>query len=180
MELVTPNGRIGTPHWRVEDLAKVTVKALYGADQQPLMEHGYMAHAVAPLKVGRIFFADQIVAMVIAETAEIAEQAASAVEIAYAANVPSGTMDSAGAKVVKPKSLGEIELSSGNVEKGFNKQPSASTPGTRLRHSTTTPSNSSKPPAPGGRASTATRNSWFGSPHRTRAASSTASRSSWA
>ena len=36
MELVTPNGRIGTAHWRVEGVAKVTGQALYGADQKPV------------------------------------------------------------------------------------------------------------------------------------------------
>ena len=137
--IITPNGRIGTPHWRLEGVAKVTGTALYGADQtattsgegrallsseeksnavavstapmlhaalctapiatgritaihdararaipgvceiltyrnigkkikpgKPMLEHGYMAQAVAPLRSDEIFFADQIVAVVIA------------------------------------------------------------------------------------------------------------------
>ncbi len=192
MDLITPNGRIGTPHWRVEGVAKVTGKALYGADQQPslgtesrarqsagepvlehvttqpiahavaltspialgrilrlddaaaraipgvlkiltyrnigkrikagkpLLEKGYMSQAVAPLADDRIHFADQIVAMVIAESAEIAEQAAAAVDIAYVVEEPSGTFDSPTAKIVKPKSLGETELKSGDVEKALS------------------------------------------------------------
>lgn len=191
MDLITPNGRIGTPHWRVEGVAKVTGKALYGADQipvlardgqqrqntadsvaetlasaplahavaltapiargritrlddaaaralpgvlevlthrnvgkrikpgKPLMDHGYMSQAVAPLGSERVYFADQIVAMVIAESAEIAEEATAALQIAFEAETPSGTLDSPGAVVVKAKSLGETELSSGNVEKGL-------------------------------------------------------------
>ena len=191
MELVTPNGRIGTPHWRVEGVAKVTGKALYGADQQPwlgagqramlsagetaveqvtaapmafaalltspiasgrishlddaearavagvleiltyknvgkrvkagkpLMDHGYMAQAVAPLASDRIYFADQIVAVVIAESEEIAEQAANALRVAFEAKEPSGTFDSAGAAVVKAKSLGDTALKSGDVDKAM-------------------------------------------------------------
>ena len=191
MDLITPNGRIGTPHWRVEGVAKVTGKALYGSDQppalgpeqtplqvagltevtrvnakpmayaaaltapiakgrivrledakaraiegvlevltyrnvgkrvkagKPLMDHGYMAQAVAPLESDRIFFSDQVVAMVIAESAEIAGQAAAAIHITFEAKEPSGGFDAAGATVVKPKSLGETALASGDVEKGF-------------------------------------------------------------
>lgn len=191
MELITPNGRIGTPHWRIEGVAKVTGKALYGADQRPVLgeehrarqsateaeaelvtaspmahaaaltspiaagritrlnetaarampgvldvlthknvgkrvkagkpltDHGYMAQAVAPLESDRIFFSDQVVALVLAETEEQATEGAARIEIAYDADEPSGTLDSQGVKVVKPKSLGEIELSSGNVEKAF-------------------------------------------------------------
>ena len=86
---------------------------------KPLMDKGYMAQAVAPLKNRKVFFADQIVAMVFAESAEVAEQAGAAVEISYEVNEPSGTFDSVAARVVKPKSLGETELSSGDVAKGL-------------------------------------------------------------
>ena len=75
MNLVTPNGRIGTPHWRVEGVAKVTGKALYGADQRPVLGAGsrvlqssgeptveqvstapmvYAAAVTAPIATGRI------------------------------------------------------------------------------------------------------------------------------
>ena len=197
MEIITPNGRIGTPHWRVEGIAKVTGTALYGADQKPLLslagrafettaelptdvpvpgnavapgpvlhaamrtspiacgriaavdrsralaipgvheiltykevgkrikpgkpmlEHGYMAHAVAPLASDRIFFSDQIIAVAIASTLEIATRAAEAVDFMFEAQEPAIGFDSPSAQVVKAKSLGEPELKSGNVEKGF-------------------------------------------------------------
>ena len=192
MEIVTPNGRIGAPHWRVEGVAKVTGAALYGADQKPLlgregrarqsaeempaeataasqqvlhavlrtspiargritaidertarsipgvceiltyknvgkkvkagkpmMDHGYMAQAVQPLESERIHFADQVIAVVVADTAEIAEQAAEALQFLFDAEAPAISFDSPSAEVVKPKSLGETNLKSGDVEAGF-------------------------------------------------------------
>ena len=192
MEIVTPNGRIGTPHWRVEGLAKVTGKALYGADQKPLLgregrallstsempegvpvtsgpllhavlrtspiavgrivainetaaraipgvceiytyknvgkkvkagkpmlDHGYMSQAVQPLESEHISFADQVIAMVVADSAEIAEQAAEAIQFLLEAEEPAVSFDSKSAEVVKPKSLGETSLKSGDVEKGL-------------------------------------------------------------
>ena len=192
MELITPNGRIGTPHWRVEGVAKVTGRALYGADQKPLvgpegrplqtadeipaespsagkrlahaelvtapiargritaidetraraihgvcevltfknvgkrvkagkpmLDHGYMAQAVQPLESDRIHFADQVVAVVIADTAEIARQAGNALDFLFEAEEPAVSFDSPSARVVKPKSLGETDLKSGDVEKGL-------------------------------------------------------------
>ena len=192
MELITPNGRIGTPHWRIEGVAKVTGTALYGADQKPLLghegramqsteempaeaagvlkhvlhaalrtspialgritaidegaaraipgvceiltyknvgkkikagkpmlDHGYMAQAVQPLESDRIHFADQVVAVVVANTAEIAQQAAQALQFLFDAEAPAISFDSPSAKVVKPKSLGETNLKSGDVEAGF-------------------------------------------------------------
>ena len=192
MDIITPNGRIGTPHWRVEGVGKVTGTALYGADQRPMvsaegrallsteeqvdavelsgrpvlhavlrtapiatgriksiddtaaraipgvcevltyknvgkkikpgkpmLEKGYMAQAVAPLRSNEIFFADQIVAVAIADNFEIAEQAAAAVQFTYAAKPPAGFLDSETSKVVKAKSMGEVEVSAGDVEEGF-------------------------------------------------------------
>ena len=192
MNIIMPNGRIGTPHWRVEGIGKVTGTALYGADQKPvvsaegrallstqelpdareisprpvlhavlrtapiatgriksiddiaaraipgvcevftyknigrkvkpgkpLLEKGYMAQAVAPLGSKRVFFSDQVVAVVIADSFEAAEQAAAAVQFTYAAKPPAGFLDSQGSKVVKAKSMGEIEVSAGDVDKGL-------------------------------------------------------------
>ncbi len=189
METITPNGRIGTAHWRVDGVAKVTGRALYGADQSPVLaaddravydagdplsepsragrpvlhaalrtspiargritgiletrareipgvcqilthrnvgkrikpgkpmtEHGYMAQAVAPLLSDRVFFPDQVVAVVIANSFEIATQAAEALEFSFDAEPPSISFDSAGAEVVKAKSTGETELKSGDVD----------------------------------------------------------------
>ena len=192
MELVTPNGRIGTAHWRIEGVAKVTGTALYGADQKPvlgregramqstgempaetavapgqvvhaalrtspiacgriigidetaaraipgvceiftyknvgkkvkagkpLMDHGYMSQAVQPLQSERIHFADQVVAVVVANTTEIAQQAAEALQFLFDAEAPAVSFDSPSAEVVKAKSLGETHLKSGDIEAGF-------------------------------------------------------------
>ena len=83
------------------------------------MDKGYMSQAVAPLQSDRVFFADQVVAIVIAETQEIAEQGAAALRVSYKVEEPSGTFLGRSATVVKPKSLGEIELSSGDVNGGM-------------------------------------------------------------
>ncbi len=192
MKNITPNGRIGTAHWRVEGVAKVTGTALYGADQKallgregrallsteempgavavldrpmlhavlctapiatgrvtairdevaraipgvcevltyknvgkkikpgkPLLAGGHMSQAVAPLRSNEILFGDQIVAVVVANTFEIAEQAAAALEFEYKAKPPAGFFDSETAKVVKAKSMGEIEVSAGDPEKAL-------------------------------------------------------------
>ncbi len=192
METITPNGRIGTAHWRVEGVAKVTGRALYGADQapvlgpgdravynagdpvmettragrpqlhaalrtspiargritgiletrarqipgvceilthrnvgkrikpgKPLLEHGYMSQAVAPLFSDRIFFPDQVIAVVIANSFEIATEAAEALEFSFDAEPPAISFDSPGAVVVKAKSLGESELKAGDTEKAL-------------------------------------------------------------
>lgn len=188
METITPNGRIGTAHWRVEGVAKVTGRALYGADQapvlapgdravynagdpvadltrakrpvlyaalrtspiargqitgilethareipgvcqiftytnvgkrikpgKPLLEHGYMSQAVAPLLSDNVLFPDQVIAVVIANTFEIATQAAESLEFSFHVEPPAFSFDSAGAKVVKAKALGETELKAGDA-----------------------------------------------------------------
>ncbi|MGI4828725.1 MAG: xanthine dehydrogenase family protein molybdopterin-binding subunit [Janthinobacterium lividum] len=194
MKIVTPNGRIGTAHWRVEGVAKVTGQALYGADQKPvlsredrgrqstqdseaaavmagkpllhaavrtspiasgkitginenraraiqgvceiltyknvgkrikpgkpLLESGYMSRAVAPLSSPEIHFGDQVIAMVIADSLEIAQQAAEAIDFMFEAKSPAASFDSPSAEVVKAKALGKTELKSGDVKKAFAK-----------------------------------------------------------
>ena len=92
MEIVTPNGRIGTPQWRVEGLAKVTGTALYGADQRPELsadrrarlsaeEPGvrfagqrptlYAALCMSPIALGRIREIDESAARAIPGVCEI-------------------------------------------------------------------------------------------------------------
>ncbi len=192
MDTITPNGRIGTAHWRVEGVAKVTGRALYGADQapvlgpgdravynvgeavaeatragrpvlhaalrtspiarghitgiletrarqipgvceiltyrnvgkhikpgKPLLEHGYMSQAVAPLLSDQIFFPDQVIAVVIANSFEIATEAAEALEFSFDAEPPAISFDSPGALVVKAKALGETELKAGDTKKAL-------------------------------------------------------------
>ncbi len=194
METITPNGRIGTAHWRVEGVAKVTGQALYGADQvpvvspdgralqnagdttaepvhagrtvlhaalrtspiatgritgiletharaihgvceiltyknvgkrikpgKPALEHGYMSQAVAPLYSDKIFFSDQVIAVVIANSFEIATQASEALEFSFDAEPPAISFDSPTAAVVKAKALGETQLKSGDVDEALAK-----------------------------------------------------------
>lgn len=192
MEIITPNGRIGTPHWRIEGVAKVTGRALYGADQKPslsrdgraaqdtaelscalpvsanpllhaamrtspvargritginesaaraipgvheiltyknvgkrvkagkpMLDHGYMAQAVQPLESEQIYFADQLIAIAIADSFEVADQAVHAIEFMIDAEEPAASFDSSSARVVKAKSLGETELKAGDIDQGF-------------------------------------------------------------
>jgi len=85
------------------------------------LSFGYMATAFAPLGSNRIAFAGQIVALVVAETLEIAQEAAEAIQIDYAPKRAAATFDDPGAREVKAKSLGEPELSAGNFQKAFRR-----------------------------------------------------------
>ena len=84
-----------------------------------LPEGGFNSHSVTPLITSKIFFAGQIVAVVIADTEEIAQQAAAFVHVRYKPTHAAATLGSAGASEVKPKSLGETELSAGNPDAAF-------------------------------------------------------------
>lgn len=84
-----------------------------------LLNFGHMATAHAPLRSNRIYFAGQIVAVVIAETLEIAQEAAQALEVEYAPKRPAATFDDRGAKEAKAKALGQTELSAGNFDEAF-------------------------------------------------------------
>lgn len=86
---------------------------------KPMIEGGYMAQAIAPLASNQIFFGGQIVAVVVAETTEIAHSAADALKISYQAEEPSAGFDSAGSREVEANALGETELHAGNLEAGF-------------------------------------------------------------
>jgi xanthine dehydrogenase YagR molybdenum-binding subunit len=57
---------------------------------------GYMGSSIAPLADARVLHAGQIVAMVVAESFEIARDAAQRLDIAYEQEVPSATFDSPG------------------------------------------------------------------------------------
>ena len=86
---------------------------------KPLLDGGYMSHAVAPLASNRIHFAGQIVAVVIAESFEIAQAAGEALVIRYKASQAVDSLHHRKAKEVKAKALGETELSAGDVEQGW-------------------------------------------------------------
>ncbi len=169
MDIIHPNGVIGTAPARVDGFEKVTGRALYGADQKiddaayaclatspiargrirsvdcyaaramtgvldiltykevgrriragkPILDGGYMSHAIAPLASNRIHFSGQITAVAIADTFEVAKAAAEAVVFTFKRQQPTPDFDSPGARVVKPKSLGETDLEVGSVEKGM-------------------------------------------------------------
>ena len=84
-----------------------------------LMEGGYMAHSIAPLASPEIFFAGQITAVVIAETREQAQAAAEALGFDFKLEPSTTSFDNPGAKLVKANAMGEVELSAGDVEYGF-------------------------------------------------------------
>ncbi len=84
-----------------------------------LPDGGYNSHSVTPLLADKIYFQGQIVAVVIAETPELAQQAAAAIVVTYKPEPPTATLSSPGAKQVKAKSLGEPEVKAGNLAKGF-------------------------------------------------------------
>jgi xanthine dehydrogenase YagR molybdenum-binding subunit len=86
---------------------------------KPLPQGGYMSHAVTPLRSDRIYFAGQIVALIVAETMETAKAAAEALDVTYKPKRGTASFDSRGAKEVKADALGETELSAGDVEKGL-------------------------------------------------------------
>ncbi len=84
-----------------------------------LPEGGFNSHSVTPLLTDKIFFAGQIVAVVIADTAEIADHAASLVQVRYKPTHAAATLGSPGVREVKPKSLGETELAAGDPDAAF-------------------------------------------------------------
>ena len=61
-----------------------------------ILSLGYMATALAPLRSNRIYFAGQIVAVVVAETFETAQAAAQALSIVYKTKKPAATFDCSG------------------------------------------------------------------------------------
>ena len=84
-----------------------------------LIEGGYNSHSVTPLASNKISFAGQIVAVVIADTEEIATHAASLVQVRYRPTHAASTFDSPGAREIKPKALGEPKLSAGDPDAAF-------------------------------------------------------------
>ena len=71
-----------------------------------LPDGGYNSHSVAPLYANKIYFAGQITAVVLAETPEIAQEAASAIVFTWKPTHAAATLGSPGAKEVEAKSLG--------------------------------------------------------------------------
>jgi xanthine dehydrogenase YagR molybdenum-binding subunit len=74
-----------------------------------------MTFGRAPLSSPEVFFAGQIVALVVAETLEAARDAAMSIEIEYESETPTAGMDDAGALVVPAQSLSQTEVVNGDA-----------------------------------------------------------------
>jgi xanthine dehydrogenase YagR molybdenum-binding subunit len=84
-----------------------------------MLDGGYMGSSVAPLQSNRIYFAGQIVAVLVARTNQIAMQAAAALSIKYDRRRPTATFDCPGAKQVEARAIGETELKAGDFAQAF-------------------------------------------------------------
>ena len=73
-------------------------KAVSGGRQN--LKLGRMATGFAPLGSDRVRFAGQLVALVVAESAAVAREAAEALRFEYAADEPSAGFDAPGARTV--------------------------------------------------------------------------------
>jgi xanthine dehydrogenase YagR molybdenum-binding subunit len=84
---------------------------------------GYASDTNMPLNGPEINNGGQIIAMVIAESYEIARDASHRILVRYAANVPAGTIDSPGAEVIHPEALREREKTAGDFSAAFATAP---------------------------------------------------------
>ena len=84
---------------------------------------GYASDTNMPLSGPEINNGGQIIAMVIAESYEIARDASHRILVRYAANVPAGTIDSPGAEVIRPEALREREKTAGDFSAAFAAAP---------------------------------------------------------
>ena len=89
---------------------------------KPIMKLGYMANSIPPLD-RQIHFAGQVVAMAIAESFEIARDAAESLQIDYNVKPPTASLNSKGIGEVKPKAMGETKLEHGDFQKAYNAAP---------------------------------------------------------
>jgi xanthine dehydrogenase YagR molybdenum-binding subunit len=77
---------------------------------------GPMVFTKAPLGSGEVFFAGQAVALVVAETLELAREAAAALHVDYEQEPATAGMDDPGSTVIDAESLLETGLAHGDVE----------------------------------------------------------------
>ncbi len=84
-----------------------------------LVSGGFMSHPTTPLRDAEIHFAGEIIAVVLADSEEIAQQAADLLGFTFKADRATSTLSSPGANEIKARALGETELSAGNLEAGF-------------------------------------------------------------
>ena len=85
-------------------------------DVPSVASKGPMAFGKPPLASDEVFFAGQVVALVVAETAEIAREAAQSLRVEYAPQAATGRMDDPGASVVPAQSLSDTHVESGDVD----------------------------------------------------------------
>ena len=84
---------------------------------------GYVSDTNMPLTGPEIHHDGQIIAMVIAETYEIARDASHRIATRYAATVPAATMDSPGIDIAHPEALTEKEKKIGEFAAAFTASP---------------------------------------------------------
>ena len=84
---------------------------------------GYASDTNMPLTGTEIRNDGQIVAMVVAETYEIARDASHRIQVRYTAEAPAATMDSPGADVTHPEALDEKEKKAGDFDAAFAAAP---------------------------------------------------------
>ena len=84
---------------------------------------GYVSDTNMPLTGPDIHNDGQIVAMVVAETYEVARDASHRIVVRYAAETPASMMDSPGVAVEHPDALDEKELKAGDFAAAFASAP---------------------------------------------------------
>ncbi len=85
---------------------------------------GYVAGAWPPLGSPEIHYAGQIIAVVVADTPEIADQAAERLKFTFREEMASGSFDDPGSEEIEPFApLGEPELCAGDFDKAFAHAP---------------------------------------------------------
>ncbi len=90
---------------------------------QSVAERGPMTFSKPPLASDEVFFAGQIVALVVAESFEAARDAAQRIVVRYERQPPTASFDSPGAAVVDAKGNGKTELHHGDAERAWNDAP---------------------------------------------------------
>ena len=84
---------------------------------------GYASDTNMPLTGTEIRNDGQIIAMVVAETYEIARDASHRILVRYAAEAPAATMDSPGVDITHPEALAEKEKQAGDFDAAFAAAP---------------------------------------------------------
>ena len=84
---------------------------------------GYASDTNMPLTGPEIRHDGQIIAMVVAETYEVAREASHCIVVRYAPTVPAATLDSPGVEITHPEALAEKEKKAGDFAAAFAAAP---------------------------------------------------------